>query len=157
LLSPQSVSGGAESLCRALFLSGFRSGSGCLLRNECSKSQKPAAPDPQRTEGIPGKGGISLMKAETILDSLNFPDDEIIIETDRLRKTPRQVRCRWPWLKWGAAAACLLAALWMTSKLWPAARLEPSPEAELPYLPVLTASDILADSMGFEGLMAFDI
>lgn len=97
------------------------------------------------------------MKAETILDSLNFLDDEIIIETDRLRKTPRQVRSRWPWLKWGAAAACLLAALWMTSKLWPAARLEPSPEAELPYLPVLTVSDILADSMGFEGLMAFDI
>ena len=97
------------------------------------------------------------MKAETILDSLNFPDDEIIIETDRLRKTPRQVRSRWPWLKWGAAAACLLAALWMTSKLWPAARLEPSPEAELPDLPVLTVSDISAGSMGFEGLMAFDI
>lgn len=34
------------------------------------------------------------MKAETILDSLNFLDDEIIIETDRLRKTPRQVRSR---------------------------------------------------------------
>ena len=97
------------------------------------------------------------MKAETILDSLNFLDDEIIIETDRLRKTPRQVRSRWPWLKWGAAAACLLAALWMTSKLWPAARLEPSPEAELPYLPVLTVSDISAGGMGFEGLMAFDI
>ena len=70
------------------------------------------------------------MKAETILDSLNFLDDEIIIETDRLRKTPRQVRSRWPWLKWGAAAACLLAALWMTSKLWPAAPLEPSPELQ---------------------------
>ena len=150
------------------------------------------------------------MKAETILDSLNFLDDEIIIETDRLRKAPRQVRSKRPWLKWGAAAACLLAALWMTSKLWPAARLEPSPafpdpssesadsapegntpessnisdtsptedvsessglapeaglpefsdpspEAELPDLPVLTVSDISADDMGFEGLMAFDI
>ena len=97
------------------------------------------------------------MKAETILDSLNFLDDEIIIETDRLRSAPRPVRAKKPWLKWGTAAACLLAVLWMTSKLWPAARLEPSPEAELPYLPVLTVPDILADSMGFEGLMAFDI
>lgn len=150
------------------------------------------------------------MKAETILDSLNFLDDEIIIETDRLRKAPRQVRSKRPWLRWGAAAACLLTALWMTSKLWPAARLEPSPafpdpssesadsapegstpessnisdtsptedvsessglvpeaglpefsdpspEAELPDLPVLTVSDISADDMGFEGLMAFDI
>lgn len=70
------------------------------------------------------------MKPETILNALNFLDDEILAETGRLRCAPCTADRKRRWMKWGAAAACLLAALWTLSIVWPITRPAPAPSPD---------------------------
>lgn len=99
------------------------------------------------------------MSAELIMDALNLLTDDILQETDALRQ--RKEKRRGARLRWTVAACfailfCAGAALvYQTGR----ARKE-GPDSDVSAkedLPMLTIFENMAEGMGFEGYMAFDI
>ena len=121
------------------------------------------------------------MRQELIMDALNFLDEDILVETDVLRREGRHLKAVW-W-KWAGLAACMvlmtsgvlifrfngaghgqkpippvegngISELGTTNE--PVSSEEPS-GGEVDGLPLLTAMDFSAMGAGFEALMAYDV
>ncbi|MCD2491092.1 hypothetical protein LQE92_00445 [Lacrimispora sp. NSJ-141] len=90
------------------------------------------------------------MKKEEISDALNMLHDDIIEETNLVRREKKKKRLHW--VKWGVVAACLVLAVYAGMRMFP--KKSPGNTIELP---LLTISENSTDSMGFEGYMAYDI
>lgn len=87
------------------------------------------------------------MNAGKFMEALGMLDDRYIEEAAQYRRAQRP---RWTLWAGGAAAACLLLAVWAgISQFW-----RPQPPAELPLLPVETE---MSGAMGYEGYIAYDI
>ncbi len=89
------------------------------------------------------------MKNEKLLEKIGEISDDFISEANPIAK----IKNKRPWIKWGALAACLTLAVLTVIKMIPSNPVEP----ELGGLPLLSITENLGESMGFEGYTAYDI
>ncbi len=106
------------------------------------------------------------MRGDEFLDKMGLVDFAFVEEADR-----QPVRNRYAWLRWGTMAACavLIAAfcIWyrpygtdILTTTETGVSTQAQPETENPpekELPMLTITENVSGSMGFEGYMAYDI
>lgn len=91
------------------------------------------------------------MRQELIVDALNLLEDDILEETDVLRKHGRTAAVRWRRMGAGIAACFLLACSWW---IFYGYRLS---EGEVDGLPLLSVMDFSTMGAGYGSEMAYDV